>query len=86
MEPFEYNVNPGRVVFGSGSLKKLPDELTRLNLSSPLLLSGPHQVEQAEKLSSVLNGKVAGIFSEATMHTPIHVTDKALECKSAQCG
>lgn len=84
MESFEYNVNPSRVVFGSGSIRKLPGEISRLNLSSPLLLSTPQQVAQAEQLSSILNGQIAGIFTEATMHTPTHVTDKALEYARAQ--
>ncbi|KAK5018739.1 putative maleylacetate reductase [Cryomyces antarcticus] len=78
MDSFEYNANPGRVVFGSGSLQKLPDEIKRLNLSSPLLLSTPQQVDQANDLKQILNGKIAGIFTEATMHTPTDVTDKAL--------
>ncbi|TKA72183.1 hypothetical protein B0A49_02892 [Cryomyces minteri] len=78
MDSFEYNANPGRVVFGSGSLQKLPNEIKRLNLSSPLLLSTPQQVDQANDLKQILNGKIAGIFTEATMHTPTDVTDKAL--------
>ena len=78
MEPFEYNANPGRVIFGSGTLKKLPDEIARQNLKAPLILSTPQQKKQAESLEDVLNGKVAGIFTEATMHTPTNVTDKAL--------
>lgn len=78
MESFEYNANPSRVVFGSGSIQKLPAEVARLNLSFPLLLSTPQQVQKAEQLKSILNGRVAGIFTEATMHTPTHITDKAL--------
>ncbi|KAJ9626930.1 hypothetical protein H2203_003387 [Taxawa tesnikishii (nom. ined.)] len=78
MQPFEYNQHPGRVVFGSGTLQKLPDEIKRQNLSAPLLLSTPQQVEQADQLKSILSGNVAGIFTEATMHTPTHITDKAL--------
>jgi alcohol dehydrogenase class IV len=84
MEAFEYNANPGRVVFGKGSLKKLPDEVARLNLSAPLLLSTPQQIAQAEELKGILNGKIAGIFTEATMHTPTEVTDKALDYAKAQ--
>lgn len=84
MDRFEYNANPGRVVFGHGTLKQLPTELERLGLSAPLLLSTPEQVGQAEDLREVLQGKVAGRFSEATMHTPTHVTDKALEYAKAQ--
>ncbi|MCJ1281940.1 hypothetical protein MMC26_001263 [Xylographa opegraphella] len=84
MQSFEYNANPGRVIFGSGSLQKLPDEVARLNLKAPLLLSTPQQIEQAEGLKAILNGKVAGLFSEATMHTPTHITDKALEYAKEQ--
>lgn len=79
MDAFEYNSNPGRVVFGAGSIKKLGDEVKRLGLSRPLLLSTPQQVDQAQSLSQFLNGEAAGIFTEATMHTPTHITDKALE-------
>lgn len=84
MNAFEYNANPSRVIFGSGTLQKLPDEITRLNLKAPLVLSTPQQVSQAETVKTVLNGQVAGIYSEATMHTPTQVTDKALEYAKAQ--
>ncbi|KAK5700953.1 hypothetical protein LTR97_005471 [Elasticomyces elasticus] len=82
MQPFEYTANPGRVVFGSGSIKKLGDEIKRLNKSKPLLLSTPQQKGQVQALESILKDaqiKPAGLFSEATMHTPTHVTDKALQ-------
>jgi alcohol dehydrogenase class IV len=79
MQGFEYNASPARVVFGSGSLKKLAEEILRQNLTALLLLSTPQQVGQAEVLEKNFDGKVAGIFTEATMHTPTNVTDKALE-------
>lgn len=78
IDPFVYNVSPSRVIFGSGSIKKLAAELQRQNLSNPLLLSTPQQVSQVEELSKQLNGRIAGIFSEATMHTPSHITENAL--------
>lgn len=84
MDTFEYNPNPGRVVFGSGTLQKLPDEIARLQVKAPLVLSTPQQVSQAENVKGVLKGQIAGIFSEATMHTPTHVTDKALEYAKAK--
>jgi alcohol dehydrogenase class IV len=43
-----------------------------------LILTTPQQIDQGERLISILNGDVAGIFTEATMHTPTSVTDKAL--------
>lgn len=79
MDSFVYNANPGRVVFGSGTLKQLPEEVSRLNLTAPLLLSTPQQISQAEQLKEILNGKIAGIFTEATMHTPTDITEKALQ-------
>jgi alcohol dehydrogenase class IV len=81
MDPFEYNANPGRVVFGSGSIQKLPAELQRQFLTSPLLLSTPQQVDQASVLAIILENasiKPAGTYSKATMHTPSHITDEAL--------
>jgi alcohol dehydrogenase class IV len=78
MEAFEYNAAPARVIFGSGTISKLSEEVSRQKLSRPLLLSTPQQVDHMKQLKILLNGKEAGVFSEATMHTPSHVTDKAL--------
>ena len=85
MESFEYNANPSRVVFGSGSIKKLPDEVKRLDKSKPLLLSTPQQAEQVKALEPILKDggiEPAGLYSNATMHTPTHITDEALEYAS----
>ncbi|KAI1769368.1 putative maleylacetate reductase [Hypoxylon sp. FL1150] len=79
MDSFEYNSSPARVVFGSGTIKKVPDELARAKVSKPFLLSTPQQVSHIELLKNVLGDVVAGIFTEATMHTPVEVTEKALE-------
>lgn len=81
---FEYNSNPGRVIFGRGTIKKLPAELERQNLKAPLILSTPEQVSQANDLKSILNNKVAGVFNNATMHTPTNVTDEAVKYATAQ--
>ncbi|KAK4634076.1 Maleylacetate reductase 1 [Fulvia fulva] len=88
MESFEYNVNPGRVVFGAGSINKLPEEIKRLNLSKPLLLSTPQQRNQVVQLEPILERggiQKAGLFSNATMHTPTYVTNEALTY-AKDCG
>ena len=91
MEPFEYTANPGRVVFGSGALQKLPDEIRRLKLKSPLLLSTPQQVSQASELATILTSAgitPAGTYTKATMHTPTNITTEAidfLKSHSADC-
>jgi len=78
LQDFIYNGSPGRVVFGKGKIDTLPEELRRQNLRAPLILTTPQQIDQGKRLSSILNGDVAGIFTEATMHTPTSVTDKAV--------
>lgn len=78
MEAFEYTAHPARVIFGSGTIKKLPEELTRFKLSRPVILSTPEQTGHAEQVKQVLQGKVAGLFGEATMHTPTDVTERAV--------
>lgn len=78
MNAFEYNASPARVLFGSGTFAKLSAEVARLNLSAPLLLSTPQQAEQTSTLKDLLDGKIAGVFTEATMHTPYAITEKAL--------
>lgn len=79
MFEFEFQANPSRVIFGSGTINKVPDELTRLGLSKALILCTPQQGKQANDLGKILQGRTAGIFAEATMHTPVAVTEKALE-------
>jgi alcohol dehydrogenase class IV len=79
MQSFTYNASPARVIFGSGKIKALPEEMTRQHLRAPILLTTPHQIAQGEQLKSILGGYVAGMFTEAAMHTPGSVTDKALE-------
>ncbi|KAH6870987.1 putative maleylacetate reductase [Thelonectria olida] len=79
MDSFEHNASPSRIVFGNGSLQKVLDELGHLGLSMPLVLSTPNQIDHAQQLVDVLQGKAVGMFTEATMHTPTAVTDKAIE-------
>ena len=82
MNSFEFSGHPGRVVFGQGSIKKLPEEVKRLNKSKPLLLSTPQQADQVKALEPILKEggiEPAGLYSNATMHTPTHITDEALD-------
>lgn len=79
MQNFTYNASPGRVLFGEGKLQALSDEISRQELKSALLLSGPRQVAQVELLKKELGTRCAGMFTQAAMHTPINVTNEALE-------
>ncbi|KAK6063710.1 iron-containing alcohol dehydrogenase [Seiridium cupressi] len=80
MSTFEYIGAPYRVVFGTGTLQKqLLPLLEKLKVKSVAILSTPEQVSLAETTKGIVGAGVACIFSEATMHTPTHVTEKALE-------
>ena len=76
--PFVYTGLPSRVVFGFGTLVTLAEEIQRLNCSRALLLSTAGQRPQVERLAERLGNLTVGIFTEAAMHTPTEVTDRAL--------
>lgn len=78
MEPFVYTNHPARVVFGSGTLAGLTDELERLGRSAALILSTPGHADQAEALRRRLGDRGAGVFAGAAMHTPVEVTEQAM--------
>lgn len=79
MDNFEYTSNPSRVIFGSGTISQLPDELSRHKLTKPLLLSTPRQTHYIEQLTQILNGFQVSTFTEAAMHTPVEITERAVE-------
>jgi alcohol dehydrogenase class IV len=77
MELFTYQMNPSRIVFGSGTINWASSELSRLKL----LLSTPSRTPQIQDLAKVLEARSitpTGVFTEATMHTPVAVTEKAV--------
>lgn len=78
MQDFVYNGNPARVIFGSGTVARLGDEADRLGTKRLLVLSTPEQVEQANEIASHLGDRVAGVYSKATMHTPVDITLDAM--------
>lgn len=81
--PFTYDVNPARIVFGAGSLGRLADEIRRLGGRKALVLSTPFQSNDAQRLASSLGDLAAGVFVDATMHTPVDVTEKAVAAYAA---
>jgi alcohol dehydrogenase class IV len=81
MDPFIYNAHPARVIFGSSTLEKLPDELSRLEIRYPMVIVSDRQLAQSRALQKLLNENTinhACIFKDATQHTPKHVTQKAM--------
>lgn len=79
MESFVYTGMPARVVFGRGTTARLKEEAAALGLERPLVLTTPQQAGQGEALAGLLGDDCAGVFSKATMHTPVEVTQEALD-------
>jgi alcohol dehydrogenase class IV len=82
MNPFVYQAQAARVIFGEGTGAKLGEEAVQLGLSRALVLCTPGQTALAERASQWLGGRAVGVFDGATMHTPVSVTERAL--KAAQ--
>jgi maleylacetate reductase len=78
MHSFLYTGLPGRVLFGSGTVDKVADEIRLLSCKRALVLSTRQQVGLAEDLAARLGDLCVGTFTQATMHTPVEVTEQAL--------
>ncbi|MDX8518214.1 maleylacetate reductase [Mesorhizobium dulcispinae] len=78
MEPFVYNGQPARVIFGSGTIRQLPEELDRLGLTRVVVLATPPREPEARRLAERLGDRAAGVYARATMHTPVEITEDAV--------
>ncbi|GAB2624656.1 alcohol dehydrogenase [Paractinoplanes abujensis] len=74
MESFEHNGHASRVVFGAGTLSRLPDEVARIGAARVLLLGG-----RSERAAGLLGPLAVARFEQVAMHTPVEVTTRALD-------
>lgn len=79
MDAFTYTGLPIRVVFGRGTLAQVPAELERLGRSRAFVLTTPQQAAEGQALGMTLGPNFAGAFAGAAMHTPVEITERALE-------
>ncbi|RUX82547.1 maleylacetate reductase [Mesorhizobium sp. M7A.F.Ca.CA.001.07.2.1] len=79
MDSFTFPGLTTRVVFGAGSMARVEEEVRRLGHDKVMVLSTSHQKGDAERLAASLGGLAAGIFAGAVMHTPVEVTEKAVD-------
>jgi len=85
LPPFVYEVLPSRVVFGAGSLQRLPEEIDRLGAMRVLVLCTPEQRAIGADIVVMLGARSAGVFDGAVMHVPAEVVAAARE-KAARVG
>ncbi|MGV1837324.1 maleylacetate reductase [Rhizobium rhizogenes] len=76
---FVYSGNPAHIVFGVGKSTFVGDWVEKLGCRQALVLSTPQQKADAEALAARLGPRAVGVFSGAVMHTPVEVTEKAME-------
>ena len=74
---FRYQSFWQQVVFGAGRRSELPSLVSELGFSRCLVLSTPEQRHDAETLAADLGDAAVGVLAEATMHTPVEVSDRA---------
>lgn len=79
MQPFVYNALPARIIFGSGTLGGLADEVRALGAKRALLITTPGQRQLSRPLQAQLGELCVGVCDEAVMHTPVYATQKALQ-------
>ncbi|MET7996966.1 maleylacetate reductase [Amycolatopsis sp. NPDC005232] len=78
MKMFVHRGQITKVVFGSGTRSRIPDEADALGCRRVLVLCTPGQVHQAAEIRDRLGAAAAGTFAEAAPHTPVEVTAKAV--------
>jgi len=78
MNRFIFQGQPNRVVFGHGTRREVRQELEGIGCHTPLILCTPGQLTMAREVASSFEGS-ARIFSQAQMHTPVTVTEQAMQ-------
>ncbi len=78
MQPFLYTARPWRVRFERGGRARVGDEMAAIGRERAVVLCTPGRREQAEEIRALLGKRCAGLLDRATMHTPVQVTETAL--------
>lgn len=79
LDGFSYEPPAQRVVFGRGTIAQVGDEVRRLGRSRALVLSTAPQERDAARIVQQLGPAAIGVFAGAVMHTPVEVTERAME-------
>jgi maleylacetate reductase len=79
MRSFVYSGHAARVVFGVGTIAQLRAEVERLSCARVLVLASPELAAPAKRARDVLGPLGVGEFDGVAMHTPVEVTERALE-------
>lgn len=83
MNDFNFSI-PQDIIFGSGSLKRLPEALEKLGAKRVLIISGPHlnKMGVVDNIASIIqeSGRECTAFTEIEANPSIQTAEKAAEC------
>ncbi len=77
VQSFIHSALPSRVLFGLGTLARLPDELGRLGVRRALVVCSAQRRAEGEAVVSRLGPEAAGLFAGSLLHVPIEVARDA---------
>jgi maleylacetate reductase len=75
---FVYDVPASRVVFGTGRIRQVPDEIERLRAERVVLIAGGGEKRYADELEAVLGSRLVDRIGEVVMHVPATVAAAAI--------
>ncbi len=75
---FVYDVPASRVVFGTGRIRQVPDEVERLGAERVLLIAGGRE-KHADELAAALGSRLVERIGEVVMHVPAALATAAYE-------
>jgi maleylacetate reductase len=81
--PFTYDANPGRVVFGIGSLARVGEESARLGGRRVLVITDAEAKAIADAVVEQLGDRVALVWDEVKQHVPIELAERARAAATA---
>jgi alcohol dehydrogenase class IV len=88
MKSFTYVSFASRVVFGAGSIARLPQEVEKLGAKRALVLSTPGRAADVKRITASLGERCVGLYDKAVRHVPIEVAEdarRAAQAASADC-
>ena len=69
---------PGvRVRFGAGVRHKVAEEMAAMGLTRALILTASQQADTGAEFAALLGARAAGVYANATMHTPVAISEEA---------
>src|SRR3978361_841409 len=69
-----YNATPPRIIFGTGTLTRVVEEVEHYKAKRALVVCTPGRTGLARRISDMLGDRCVGILPEAVSQVPIELT------------